>query len=197
MVIIRELLFLLLLIYLFAIVLRIVLGILKFSHNSFTFFLSRITDPVLLLFKKFTPIKFSYFDLSPLVPIFIIFLTLKFLSDLNRGININFYYLFYFFIYIVDTIYFIYMLSVVVLLITLSIAETFYYSNSFLSYVKNQIYPLVLIIKRCRFKFLKTERGYYLFLCAFFLVLLIIGHTLLKNCYLFFEMNNIKEIITK
>lgn len=193
MIILTQIIFLILFIYFFFFILRIFLGMMKFYHNSFTIFLCKITDPILYFFKKRFRIRIGNVDFSPFIPIFIIYLILKFLSDVNLNYNLNINYLWYFLFFAIDTILVLFSISIIILLILLIISSFFYYNNYFISSVRNIFYPILTFLRAKIVRF-KSETSYYFILIITIILIFIITHSCLKNLYQFFELKCIKII---
>jgi len=188
-----QILFIILLAYFFAFIVRLILSIFKFRQNRFTELLCKITDPVIDFFKDKVPMKIGPFEISSILPVIAMYFILKFLSDITNGysiIDIN--YLLYFVFYIAKTCYDIILLIAIIciILIMLSNNRIFRINNSLINYARSVLNPIIIFMrKNIKFQFLNSENRYYALLLIFTISAWIFGGLILQFFISMFDAN--------
>ena len=141
----------LLLLYAFLYAIRLLISMLNFEQNQLTLYLCRITDPVIVFFRKIIPIRLGVVDLSSIIPLLLIFLILKVLSDFtDTQVNLNLYYVIALFIFIIR-----YLLSFILfalglfslILIFVNYRSPLFY-HSFIVAIRSVVTPVVIVLKK-------------------------------------------------
>jgi len=186
-----QILFIILITYFFAFLLRLFLSIFKFGQNSFTVLLCKITDPVIDFFKLKFPLKVGPFEISSILPVIVMYFILKFLSDITNEysiVNIN--YLLYFVFYMIRIFYIIFLTVTIisVVLIMLSNNRLFSFNNTLINYARVKLQPLMIFMKKnIKFQFLNSDNRYYALLLIFLILALIFGSMILQYFVFVFE----------
>ena len=163
---------------------RVILSWLVLPPSIFTHWLFKITDPVLIFFKKRFPLRVGILDLSILIPFFILSILNKIISDffIHSAITRVFFYIIEIAFFIIDSVFVIvltifFIFTIVYLLITIFSVNSY---NPMITSIKSAIEPIILKIRRLmRINSIHSEKIYLIILAICIIIIGLIGHFLL------------------
>ncbi len=168
--------FLIMILNSFALILtiRIILSWLVLPPSAFIYWLNKITDPIINFFRKKTPIRLGFLDLSIIVPFLLIHILNKIIFDLliNNRIPTLFYFLSIIF-FIIESIISVILTILFIFTIVLFFVNIFapYSYNPFITSIRSVIDPIAISIT----KIIKINHKYsdriYLIIIAILIVL--------------------------
>jgi uncharacterized protein YggT (Ycf19 family) len=181
--------------YLIIITIRIFISWFNLPPGPFVRFISNLTDPVLSYFRKNFPIRLAIFDLSIFIPIIILSITAKVISELIiNGVPFSAYYLLSL---IVIIIYWIYGFIAFALFITAVIflfveSKQDYAYNPFINSIRKIFYPVMYFLQKyIKLRSRHAARIYILIIIALIIILGLLGQKLLMDLYSYLYNANI------
>ena len=182
-----EILVVILNIYFWLLIARVILSWLKLPHSSLTYWVGKFTDPVIDFFRKKVPIRIGALDLSIIIPFICISILRRIIGDsMIFGVPLNLFYFIKLIILLVDSAYtfvafLLFIFTVALLIININYPHI---NNPIVSTIKTVINPIVMYMKNIfRINSPYSERIYLLILVLLIIIAGFIGHIALINAY--------------
>ncbi|MBP7554116.1 MAG: YggT family protein [Spirochaetes bacterium] len=163
---------------------RVIFSWLTLPPSQFTYWLNRITDPILNFFKKRFPIRVGILDLSILVPFFILSILNKVIIDvfINFAVNRVVFYMIEVLFFAADSLL-ITIITVMVIITAIQLLTKIFlpYSyNPIVNSIKSILDPILLYFRRIiPIKSVHNEKIYLVILIALLILVGFVGRYLL------------------
>ncbi len=163
---------------------RVIFSWLTLPPSQFTYWLNRITDPILNFFKKRFPIRVGILDLSILVPFFILSILNKVIIDvfINFAVNRVVFYMIEVLFFAADSLL-ITIITVMVIIAAIQLLTKIFlpYSyNPIVNSIKSILDPILLYFRRIiPIKSVHNEKIYLVILIALLILVGFVGRYLL------------------
>ncbi|HNZ27702.1 MAG TPA: YggT family protein [Spirochaetota bacterium] len=163
---------------------RVIFSWLTLPPSQFTYWLNRITDPILNFFKKRFPIRVGILDLSILVPFFILSILNKIVIDvfINFAVNRVVFYMIEVLFFAADSL----LITIVTIMVIIAIIQLLtkmflpYSYNPIVNSIKSILDPILLHFRRIiPIKSIHNEKIYLVLLIAVLIIAGFIGRYLL------------------
>jgi uncharacterized protein YggT (Ycf19 family) len=184
---IGRIIILLITIYWFMLILRIILSWINIPHSRWVYWLCKFTDPVIDFFRRNFPIRIGAIDLSIATPLILLSILGKLTTDFmigNEPFNsiFNIWYILTLLVYIVKFLYnfvlFVLIFLVFILLIAKLLAPNV--QNPFISGIRSFLNPMLDFLDRLfKIKSTRSDIIYLIILLLFFIIINGLGSFLL------------------
>lgn len=163
---------------------RVIFSWLTLPPSQFTYWLNRITDPILNFFKKRFPIRVGILDLSILVPFFILSVLNKIITDvfINFAVNRIVFYIIEVLFFAADSLLIAIITVMVIIAVIQLLTKIFlpYSYNPIVNSIKSILDPILLYFRRIiPIKSVHNEKIYLALLIASLIIVGFVGRYLL------------------
>lgn len=170
-------------------IIRVILSWLVLPPSIWIYWLNKITDPIFNFFRKKTPIRIGFIDLSIIVPFLLINIFNKIIMDLliNRRIPTPFYFILLIF-FIIESIISIIFTILFVFTIVIFFVNIFapYSYNPFITAMRSVIDPIAIYLtKIIKIKSKNADRIYLIIIAIFIIIFAMVIFVILNILKLF------------